>query len=343
MNLFRHFFAANALKLVRFLAASLALAWISAAPLHAAEMRPPLQELRNPTYTLIVAERLDQAVEEGRMTVRVIEVMRGDREVSGEIELLVEAGDPAYVEPGVRYLLFYSDVERVNFKPRAEVRRPDRRRLLHIEGADPAVFPDTPAMRVLLDPAHSENEKSPGYRDVVMAGLGSDDPAMVDLWSAEWALRPATFGDVKASEAELLRGIAEDASQRSAARARILLFGSERSGPEEVCRFARSATRVLERTEPELLIENTGLSQLIYASLSVVRKHPDPASPASLEKWLKATPPLAENAALALRAIDPDLERTAVQTAIADEGTPEPTRTFLADHMRRLELADERS
>ncbi|MDX1555923.1 MAG: hypothetical protein R3212_07855, partial [Xanthomonadales bacterium] len=116
----------------------------------AAELKPPLQALRHPNYTLVSAERLERPVSEGRLAFRVHERLRGDPEVPDEIELLVLDGAEARIEVGVALLVFYSDVERVSPKPRTEMRRPDRRILLHIDGADPAVFPDTPGMRALL-------------------------------------------------------------------------------------------------------------------------------------------------------------------------------------------------
>ncbi len=315
---------------------------MTAVPTVAAELQPPLQALRHPNYTLIAAEWLGRPVTDGRLTLRVIERLRGDPNVPDEVDILVQVGDEALIEVGARYLVFYSDVERVSFKPRTEVRRPDRRKLLHIDGAGPAVFNDTAAMRALLNPILAYPEESPHYREVVVQGLRSDDPSLVDLWSAEWALRPATFPEVSPDEVELLRGIVEDPDQRPSARARLLVAGAERTPPGIESWFANSAGSVLASTNPPQLFENTGLSQLIYASLRVARDYPGASNAQTLEKWLRAAPPLAENAALALRALNPDLERPAVVSAIDDANTPAPTREFLADHLRRLDLAIKR-
>lgn len=314
-----------------------------AGPLFAAELQPPLQALRHQNFTLIVAERSEAPVVDGRMPVRVTERLRGDPDVPDRIELLVQPGDEALVKPGGSYLIFYSDVERVSLKPRQEVRRPDRRKLLHIDGADPAVFPDTPALRALFDPVLAMPEEDPQYRAVVTQGLRSEDPAMVDLWSAEWAIRPATFAEVRPDEIVILRDVVGDPRQRPAARARLLLAGAERT-PSALGRwYVTSAGAILDGTQPVQLAENAGLSQLIYASLRVARKNPDASRVGILEKWLRTAPPLAENAALALRAIDPGLEREALKNAIAADDVPDRTRAFLAEHLRRAELAQQRS
>ncbi|MDX1556073.1 MAG: hypothetical protein R3212_08610, partial [Xanthomonadales bacterium] len=128
-----------------------------------------------------------------------------------------------------------------------------------------------------------------------------------------------------------------DPEQRPAARARILLAGSERTPPQLGRWYVTSAGNVLDQVEPGQLASSAGLSQLIYACLRVAREFPVDSIRRQLEKWLRSAPPLAENAALALRAINPDWEREAVETAISDSETPELTRTFLAGHLRRLD------
>lgn len=316
---------------------------LGALPSMADRVLPPLEALRHPNLTLVVVERLDAPVVDHRMPLRVVERLRGDPDVPDEIELLVQAADDRIIETGKIWLVFYTDVERVNFKPGLVGRRPDRRSLVRVEGADPAVFPDTSAMRELLGPEHAGVEEGAHYRDVVIEGMHSDDPAMVDLWSAEWALRPGIFPEISPDQVSLLRGIVEDAAQRPSARARILFVAGQRTPPELGPWYATSATVVLEETNPAQLSEGTGLSQLIYASLRVVQNNPEAGNAPILKKWLRTTPPLAENAALALRAIDPELEREAVVSAIADEAIPEQTRTFLSEHLRRLTLADTRS
>lgn len=309
----------------------------------AAELQPPLQALRHKNFTLVVAQRPDQPVKDSKMAVRVLERLRGDPDVPDEIELLVLAGDEQYMAPGEPYLVFYSDVERVSFKVRKEVRRPDRRKLLHIDGADPAVFPDTLAMRQLLNPDSANPEQSPRYREVVIQGLQSDNPALVDLWSAEWALRPGTFATLEAGDVEALRGVIDDPSQRPAARARIIDIGFQRFHAQNTQWLVEGAEGVLRDTQLLELAENTGLSQLIYASLLVVQKHPNASMAPELARWLRATPPLAENAALALRAIDPGLEDEFVAAAINDPDTPENTSAFLGDHLRRMKLVQEKT
>lgn len=312
-------------------------------PVLAGELKPPLQALRFQNYNLVVAERLDQPVVDSRIQIRIIERIKGDSTSPEFIDLIVQGNDDEILVPGEPYLLFYSDIERVNFKPRTEARRPDRRRLLHIEGADPAVFANTPQMRALLAPGHVEVEQGPGYRDVVIGGMRSEDPGMVDLWTAEWAIRISLFPEIRPGEEQLLGAIIENPAQRPSARARILQAASERIDPGNVEWLTTSVGNVLDANNPADLAENTVLSQVIYASLRVARKYPEESNSQPLEKWLASTPAIAEAAAVALRQIAPDIERSAVENAIQDQAVPEQTRTFLTDHLRRLKLAESKA
>lgn len=309
-------------------------------PVMAADPEPPLQALRHKNYNLVSAERINDQVIDGRILVRIVERLKGDTTSPEEIDLIVQAGDAELIRPGERFLIFYSDVERVNFKVRKEMRNPERRRVLHIEGADPAVYADTPEMRALFSTDHVEIENSPRYREVVFDGLRSGDPGLVDLWSAEWTIR-GQFSDIRPKEGDTIGAVISDPVQRPSARSRLLMIATERGDDSQARSFADSARRILDEVNPPDLVENTGLSQLIYASLLVSRKFPEPSGAPVLTKWLGSTPPLAENAALALRAISSELERESVAAAVNNAGIPQPTRDFLAGHLRRLDLAME--
>jgi hypothetical protein len=233
----------------------------------------------------------------------------------------------------------YSDVERVSFKPRTEVRRSDRRQLLRTDGADPAVFADTEQNRALLSPQHREVEALPGYRQTIVSGLASDDAAMVDLWSAEMVLRPGTFSCLSGDEVDVVRAAAENPLLRPATRARLLLAAQDLAPAYGADWYIKSALATLRTTSIQSLGEQAGTGYLIYTALLIARHHPVPSAGPVIAQWLHATPPLAESAAMALRAIDPQLERDAVVAAIAKEKIPEPTRRMLVDHLRRLDRA----
>jgi len=305
-------------------------------PAFAATLQPPLQTMRNPEFTLIAAERLDQAMIEQRIRVQVLERLRGDAAVPDEIELLILDRDDAYILPGQPYLLVYSDVQRVPGKPRTLVRNPDRRVLLHIDGADPAVFPDTARNRELLSISHHELETSDNYIETLIGGLALGSPPEVDLWSAELAIRPAFFEQLGPDDLEVVRNVANNPQMRPASRARLLLAALDASPNLGVHWYAASAQAILKQTSTQLELAMPGMDHLIYTALLIAQTEPDPQGRVAVQKWLQSTPPLAENAALALRAIDPVFEVEAVTLAIEHKGTPEVTRQMLKDYLRRL-------
>lgn len=311
-----------------------------AVALPAAPLQPPLQALRHPNISLVSAELEpgDDGSAAGSLTVRVHEVLRGPaaREETRLLTLLVAEADRAVLVPGQRFLLAYTDVHRVPFKVRKEVRRADRRILLHIDGANPAIFPDQPAMRALLDPAHREREVEPDYRARVLQGLGDPSPAMVDLWSAELVLRPGTFSRLGRAEAGLLRRVVEDPAQRSSARARLLRTATERAPDFGRSWFAKSAVRLLETLAPEALGEVAEGELLVLTALQTLQVAPRRNGAAALEDWLAGPPVLAENAAFALRALGGNLERAAIERALASSRIPQGTRRMLCAHLGRL-------
>ncbi len=303
----------------------------------ATPLYPPLQALRHPHFTVISAETVAWSESDSRLRVRVHEVIRGNlgSQAAEEIDLLVLASDRKSLGTGTRYLMVYSDVQRAPLKVRKEVRRPDRRLLLHIDGANPAVFADTPAMRELLDDKHKDVELDAGYRQTVIEGLRARDPAMVDLWSAELVLRPATFDQLTSAETRRVRKVIEDPKQLAPARARLLLAASDRSPIFGEGWYVRSAARIVKQTSRNLLTTE-GNDQLVLGALLVLQRHPVAATAGALERWLGGPPVLAEQAALALRALGRDKEHDAVTRALARDATPAETKRMFSAYLQRL-------
>jgi len=300
-------------------------------------LEPPLQTLRNPEFTLIVGERLDQTVTDQRIRIRVLERLRGDQDVPDQIQLLILDRDDRYILTGVPYLMAYSDVLRLPGKPRAMARDPDRRQLLHIDGADPAVFTNTGHNRALLAESHREVEMNDDYRETIMAGLGSGSPPVVDLWSAELAIRPAMFMNLLPEDIHLVQDVVDDPLMRPASRARLLMAALDGAPDAGDLWYVKSAQAILDQTSIHMDRELPEADHLIYAALLVAQSKPELKAKRAVQKWLQSTPPLAENAALALRAIAPELELESVSQAIKMQDTPEPTRQMLIDYLRRLE------
>jgi hypothetical protein len=300
--------------------------------LHAAPIHPPLQALRSGNYQLISAqvERVDVAA--GTVWVGAVERLRGD--VEGDRTLLMQPHDAAELKPRERLLFVYTDVQRDSSEPRKFV-RVDRNVVVHTDGAEPAVFPDTPTYRHLLAEDHRAEEQAEGYRDQVIAGLSADDPKAVDLWLAELVHRPATFATLAAEEIARIEAITRDPDQRPTARARGLLIAMERSPAWGAEWYVDAAFGLLDSNAPADLASKPRLDQAVYAALTVLGVHALPAHQQVLTKWLGATDALAELAAVALARIGPEVEREALRHALADTATPAETQRMLNRRMAR--------
>jgi hypothetical protein len=306
-------------------------------PVAAGQVEPPLQALRHPNYSLIVGQRVDRPMTDRRISVQVLERIRGDAEIPHEIEILVLPAEDKLLMPGVPYLLVFTDIERLDAKDKIEVRRPDRRRLLSTEGAAPAVFANTSENRDLLAMEHREVEAGADYRQTIMQQLTTGDPAMADLWSAEMTLRPDTFSQLNACEINTVRSLVENPALRPATRARLLQAAFYRAPSFGRDWYIHSALKVLKETPVKSSTQGNEIGQLIYTALNVARDHPVASAASSIENWLQSTPPLAERAALALRAINPQLEYDAVAAALNQKKTPEATKGMLRDYLKRLQ------
>lgn len=304
----------------------------------AAELLPPLQALRTATFTLVAAERIDAPMANRKFSLRVVEVLRGPAPEQTTIEVAALEHEVRSLAPGTQYLVVYNEVERDRFQPRKQVRRPNRRQLVRVDGASPAVFPDTQEMRKLLAPEHREAESLPSYRNKVVSELGTNKPAMLDLWSAELALRPGTFDQLSDSEIAAVRAIVADEQAPATARSRLLIHAFDREPAFGDDWFEQDAATLITFYQPEALSDQRGLDELIYNAMVILQKRPSADAAPALREWLRSSPSLAENAAWALRAIDPAQERDAVVNAISAELTPEATRRMLTDYLRRLDL-----
>jgi len=82
---------------------------------------------------------------------------------------------------------------------------------------------------------------------------------------------------------------------------------------------------------------------LIMTAFDVLDRYSVKVPPETLKRWVwNPNPALVERVCVLLRREGPDLERPAIQAALADPKLSEATRKFLNDHLRQLDRIDER-
>lgn len=301
-----------------------------AGPIH-----PPLQALRNGHFTLVSGLPGGYDAQSQTLTVTALEFLRGPVELSGEVGIVISAEIVQQLREDQRYLFVYSDVRRHALQARRFVRT-ERKAIVHTDGADPAVFPDTPSFRALLDESHREIEQQADYAKVVRRGLRQRDPKLVDLWLAEYVHRPATFRQPSRSDQRQFRHIVRDERQMPGARARILLATIDRGEEWTGDWVAATAAALLADRSP---VSSAVLGRdrpLVHAALLVLEQLPSAENQSMLIDWLGADDAIAELAANALAAIGPEAEREGLQQALAKGSTPIETERMIRRRLARL-------
>lgn len=303
-------------------------------PLQSGPIHPPLQALRNGHYTLVSGTVSGYSQAERTLSLVDVEPIRAAASVADAIDIEFPAFAAADLVDGKRYLFVYTDVRRDSLQAKRFVRG-ERKFIVHTDGADPAFLADTPANRALLDDAHREVEKGSDYAALVREGLGSDDPALVDLWLAEFVHRPGTFAAPTAADQREFRRIVSDSKQKPAARARILLASIDRGDDWSGGWSGQAAFGILGEFQPQQLIDQPQRRQLIYAALVVAQRLPDAEHRDTLARWLAADDAIAELAADALAAISPQAEKEGLQQALAMESTSAATERMIRRRLAR--------
>lgn len=310
--------------------------------LHGAAMaRPvetPLEAVREAPAVTVAATvvALDPAA--ATIEIDIDEALRG--EASGRATLKVMPSVQAHLAVGERYLMVYADRRKVPEKPGTFA--PIDPVLLAPTGFEPAVLRDTASNRALLADTHAAVERSDRYRGQVIAGLASVDPHLQNLNSAELAYRPRWWADLSARERAAVLALIDNPDAHPAARARLLIEAARYRSLFGKDVLAASARRIVAEAP---IAASDGLynpEQIVFAAFDTLDLMAMPVPEAALRRWLRhSRAALSERALLGLRALDPALEREALDQVLADNLLPTATRTFLLDHQRRLLLAAE--
>lgn len=302
----------------------------------ARDIQPPLVALRAPASNLVAARVVAVRGQPPALRVTVTETLRG--RPRDALYINVPEALPARVEVGGDYLLVYGDLEPIRGK-RGSFAQGEEGSLASVDGAAPAIYRDTPALRALLHEDHAEVEASADYKAIVLAGLALADPQLHDLWAAELAYRGHLLEALDASDHARIAGFVASADSHPAARARLLRAAMVHA-PLLGDWYRDVARGILTH---ERVDSGSGLlpfDEVVHVAFEIVRRDPRPLEPTVLARWTRAGAPLlAEHALLKLRAQAPEAERALIAAALEEHLLPAATRALLVDHLRRLDLA----
>lgn len=305
-------------------------------PLAAATVHPPLEALRRAEAPVMRAEV--QSVDREAATVKLarLEGLAGDSRE--QLLLNVPRGLLPSIATGDQVIVAYDDRMRVSRKPGVKVQT-EAGALLSPEGLEPAWLQDTPRFAAWFRAGHAATEAAPEWRLQVTAGLLEADAALHNFYAAELAHRPLWMRDPTDAEHAAVLALIVNADAHPAARARLLIAAAKLApvwGPEAL---VSAAAQVLAHSPVQPSCSDTlgNPDTVVYAALDTLELLGQPASPASLERWLAhPSPHLIERVLLTLRAHHPDLEAAALDRLTARQRLPVDLRRFLDDHRRRL-------
>ena len=292
--------------------------------------QPPSKLLASSLYTVVCA--FPSAAEStDSLHLRVESVLRGEPRTAATIR--VPAGVAEFLDPAQAYLFVFGDLQRDTRKGNS-YQRVNVGTIASTEGAEPAIFGDCERAATWL------NADAPERRAQILAGTQSVDPVEQDFMLAELLLRPEFYSTLSTAETAQVFAIAAHSQALPAARLRVIQAALD--NVLNVADTRQQAVWLAVVTQSPVTTPSTDLhnpESLIYLSLQQLQSQADGLDLASIARWLSSPrPAVAEQAALVLRAIDPALERPAITDALQQTYMPTPTRVFLHDHLRRLQL-----
>jgi len=314
---------------------ALALCALAASGLSRAGAIDPPVEFLYGNGNLLVVGSVTEINPAGRVVFSRDKVLSGKPKPPQLIDVVVPPSVLARVKTGERYVVGYSAFRR-NRQLGALVANAGGPTLLASIGLDPALFPDTPAVRTLLAAGSSEHRReSRRFRTLLLQALAGDEPSLQTLAAGEIALN-----------AEIRERIDDKAALERAARsahtsltARALLLDAASAHPGELGDWWQSVATDILKTAPTsgYADEASNPETLVLGALDAFDHHGAIPDAATLKRWLRsANPALAERAALMLHKISAQTELAAVKEAAADPATPGATRQFLDRYLRRI-------
>jgi len=311
---------------------------------NAERLQPPLELLYNP-LNVLVSGKVDEINPQGRIVFARQDVLSAKTRPPELIDVRVPVQTLAEVKVGENYVLAYSNYVRDPRKPEAMIGSQVGPVLIVSEGLEPALFRDTAEVRKLLKLGRSEHgRESRSSLDLLLAALKNNDPQLQNLAAAQITMEPELLQQIKPTDLPAIKTLVGNDQAHPAARA-ILLVAANRH-PQQLGREwpAEMALAIITTTPIDLnLTKSLDSGQLVLSAFDMLATPSGDLPLASVTRWIgSSNPGIAERALLIVRKQSPDQERAAIQHALDDASLAPLTRQFLQDHLRRLNLSDDK-
>jgi hypothetical protein len=306
-------------------------------------MEPPL-ELMYAKQNMLVAGKLLSMEPSGRLIFSFGELLSGQAAPPDRIDVSSPTQVLEQVKVGNSYVFAYSIYKQDPERPEQLRANPRGAVMLFALGLEPALFDDGRQLRSLLKASQEKSESGERrlWKDLMKALTGKNR-SLQNLAANQIAMDPELRELAGKSDRKTFRQVVLDRNAVPSARA-ALLVGSQRYPRELGDWWPDAARRILETTPVGGYASGAGdPGALVLSAFSMLEATGVELPSALVSRWVESEIPLAaERALLALRRSNPPSERAAIRDALANQELPEPTRKFLNDHLRRLDLLDER-
>ena len=299
---------------------------------------PPLELLFAPESRLVMGT-LVEINPAGRLVFKREKVYGVHQDVPELIDAAVTSNALDEARLKQRYIVGYTTFQNDRQYPAGITPPRKATNVISSSGLDPAVFPDSPELRRILDLATSERgRESRALRRLLLQTFATDDAALQRLAAAQFALDTAMSGKLDAAGKAILQRAALSDAINPTTRSLLITAAADR--PDDFGPWAAEAiNKVLEITPVDgYPSESRGPAGLVLLAFDEASDRGIHVPFASLTRWLRSPQRLyLERASGLIESMYRGRAKAAYEAVLGDAGADPAARQFLEARLRDTE------
>ncbi len=299
---------------------------------------PPLELLFAPESRLVMGT-LVEINPAGRLVFKREKVYGVHQDVPELIDAAVTSNALDEARLKQRYIVGYTTFQNDRQYPAGITPPRKATNVISSSGLDPAVFPDSPELRRILDLAASERgRESRALRRLLLQTFATDDAALQRLAAAQFALDTAMSGKLDAAGKAILQRAALSDAINPTTRSLLITAAADR--PDDFGPWAAEAiNKVLEITPVDgYPSESRGPAGLVLLAFDEASDRGIHVPFASLTRWLRSPQRLyLERASGLIESMYRGRAKAAYEAVLGDAGADPAARQFLEARLRDTE------
>lgn len=291
---------------------------------------PPLELLFAPESRLVMGT-LVEINPAGRLVFKREKVFGPHKDVPELIDAAVTSNALDDARLKQRYIVGYTTFQNDRQYPAGITPPRKATNVISSSGLDPAVFPDSPELRRILDQAASERgRESRALRRLLLQTFATDDAALQRLAAAQFALDTGMSGKLDAAGKAILRRAALSDAINPTTRSLLITAAADR--PDDFGPWAAEAVnKVLEITPVDgYPSASRGPAGLVLLAFDEASDRGIRVPFASLTRWLRSPQRLyLERASGLIELMYRGRAKAAYEAVLGDAGADPAARRFL--------------